>query len=166
MANRQKFAAAQAWLAPLIDFVRDGFKGYSQRSQGFISAKSLLLKNAFVENGSGLYIDPSLAKVSFGSLPLPNNLAVVLTENSVLEFTWDPGEQMWEGALFDQIMMLAYDVQKGMTEMNTTGQFRSSGRDILSLKNSSGKTFHVYAAFTACDRSRQSDSVYLGEFKV
>ena len=45
--NRKKFAAAQAWLAPLVDFVREGFRGYSQRSQGFIAAKSWLLEKRF-----------------------------------------------------------------------------------------------------------------------
>jgi hypothetical protein len=166
MANREKFAAAQKWLSPIIGFVRDGFKGYSERSQGFVSAKSLLLKNAFADNGSGLRIDPSLVQVSYGDLPLPENLAVKLTENSELEFTWDPGEQMRDGAPSDQIMMLAYDVQKMEEKMNTTGQFRSTGKDILSLKAVEGKIFQVYAAFCAADRSRQSNSVYLGEWKV
>jgi hypothetical protein len=166
MANRQKFKLAQAWLHPLLNFVRDGFRGYSQRSQGFVSAKSLLLKNAVVNNGSGLRVDPSLVKVSFGSLPLPENLTVKTTEDRELEFTWNPGSPSWPDSHSDQIMTLAYNVQSGEAEMNTTGQFRSVGRDILSLKKIEGKTFHVYAAFTAGDRSRQSDSVYLGEFKV
>ena len=47
MANRNKFALAQEWLKPLLPFVRIGFRGYSERSEGFVSAKSLLLKNAF-----------------------------------------------------------------------------------------------------------------------
>lgn len=29
--NRKKFAAAQAWLQPVTDFVRVGFKGYNER---------------------------------------------------------------------------------------------------------------------------------------
>jgi hypothetical protein len=33
------------------------------------------------------------------------------------------------------------------------------------MHQSSGRNFHVYAAFNAADRSRQSDSVYLGEWK-
>ena len=41
LLNRKKFAAAQAWLSPILDFVREGFRGYSQRSQGFVAAKVL-----------------------------------------------------------------------------------------------------------------------------
>jgi hypothetical protein len=166
LANRKKFAAAQAWLAPLLDFVRDGFRGFSQRSQGFIAAKSWLLKNAFVTDDSGLRIDPALVKVSSGDLPLPENLSVSLTENGDLKFTWIPGLKLWEGAGVDQIMMLAYDVEKAQAEFTTTGQFRHTGQDILSLKGSIGRNFHVYAAFNAADRNRQSESIYLGEWKL
>ena len=90
LANRKKFAAAQAWLAPLLDFVREGFRGFSQRSQGFIAAKSWLLKNAFVKDGDRLRIDPALVKVSSGDLRNPENIAVSLTETWDLKFTWNP----------------------------------------------------------------------------
>lgn len=166
LANRKKFALAQAWLSPLVEFVREGFKGFSQRSYGFIAAKSWLLKNAFVNDDSGLRIDPALVKVSSGDLPLPENLAVVLTENGDLKFTWDPGLILWDSAGRDQIMLLAYDVEKAEVEFTTTGQFRSTGTDILSLDKTKVKNVHVYAAFSAADRSRQSDSVYLGEWKI
>jgi hypothetical protein len=166
LANRKKFAAAQAWLGPHLDFVREGFRGFSQRSQGFIAAKSWLLKNAFVNDETGFRIDPALVKVSSGDLPLPQNLDVEMTEKGDLKFTWDPGEMKWEGAGVDQIMMLAYDVKNESVSMNTTGQFRRNGSDILSLSGTPGKNFHVYAAFNASDRSRQSESVYLGEWKI
>jgi hypothetical protein len=165
LANRKKFAAAQAWLSPLLDFVREGFRGFSQRSHGFIAAKSWLLKNSFVPDASGLRIDPALVKLSFGNLPLPANLAVNLAETGDLKFTWDPAYK--DGTdRSDQIMMLAYDVEKSHAVFNTTGQLCSTGTDILTLDRTYGKNFHVYAAFNAYDRSRQSDSVYLGEWKI
>ena len=164
LANRKKFAAAQAWLQPLLEFVREGFRGYSQRSHGFIAAKSWLLKNAFVSDESGLVINPALVKVSSGSLPLPENLTVSQMENGDLKFTWDPVYK--DGASNeDQIMMLAYDIEKAITVYTKTGQFRNTGSDTLTLSNTNGKNYHVYAAFNAADRSRQSESVYLGEWK-
>ncbi len=164
-ANRKKFAAAQAWLAPVLDFVREGFRGYSQRAQGFVAAKSWLLKNAFVGDGEELRIDPALVKVSLGDLPLPENLAVGLTESGDLRFTWDPGQKNGPDSV-DQIMMLAYDVGKSEVTYKTTGQFRSAGEDILQITKTNGKNFHLYAAFNAADRSRQSESIYLGEWKI
>jgi hypothetical protein len=164
LLNRKKFALAQAWLSPILDFVREGFRGYSQRSQGFIAAKSWLLKNAVVSDGDGFRIDPSLVRVSFGDLPNPKNIAVTQTETMILTFTWDTA---YDGSgLNDQIMMLAYDVTSNMALYKTTGQFRSTGSDILKLSPNFGNNFQVYAAFNAADRSRQSDSVYLGEWKI
>jgi len=167
LLNRKKFANAQAWLSPLLDFVRVGFRGYSQRSQGFIAAKSLLLKNAMVSNGDGFRIDPSLVKVSSGDLLNPKNIAVAQTETGDLNFTWDPSsDPSGLGDQSDQIMMLAYDVTSNRALYKTTGQFRSTGTDTLRLDPSFGNNFQVYAAFSAADRSQQSDSVYLGEWKI
>ena len=164
LANRKKFAAAQKWLAPLLDFVREGFRGYSQRAEGFVAAKSWLLKNAFVNEGETLRIEPALVKVSSGSLPNPKTLTVGRTSTGNLKFTWDPAND--GSALCDQIMMLAYDVENGRVVYNTTGQFRSTGADTLQLDPGYLNKFHVYAAFNAADRSRQSESIYLGEWKI
>jgi hypothetical protein len=165
MANRKKFAMAQSWLAPLVDFVREGFRNYSPQSYGFVAAKSLLLKNSFVQGASEMSIDPALVKVSFGSLPLADNLTVSKNENGDLAFSWNPDNK--QGAdPSDQIMMLAYDIEKGNVSYTTTGQLRSTGTDVLKLSTANLQNFHVYAAFNAFDRSRQSDSVYLGEWKI
>ena len=168
LANRKKFAAAQAWLQPLLSFVREGFRGYSQRSHGFIAAKSWVLKNSFVKDAQGLLrIDPALVKVSSGTLPLPEDLSVSQMENRDLKFSWNPASK--EGTEKDQIMMLAYDIKLAAAVYTTTGQFRTTGSDTLSLDSltkGNGKNYHIYAAFNAADRSRQSESVYLGEFSI
>ena len=163
LLNRKKFAAAQAWLAPILDFVREGFRGYSKRSQGFVAAKSWLLKNGFTGQGEDLRIDPSLVKVSFGDLPNPADISVAWTETGTLKFTWNPAYVDLRDC--DQVMMLAYDVERAYAFINTTGQLRRTGVDILAIDQTQGKNYHVYAAFNAADRSRQSDSVYLGEWK-
>ena len=67
--NRKKFAAAQAWLKPIIDYVRVGFKGYNERFEGFVAAKSWLMKNALQVIDNEIIIDPALIKISFGDLP-------------------------------------------------------------------------------------------------
>lgn len=48
-ANRKKWTLSQSWLQPITEFVRIGWKGYSQKSERFIAAKSHLMKNAFEE---------------------------------------------------------------------------------------------------------------------
>ena len=161
-ANRNKFAMAHWWLQPVIEFVRWGFKGYSDRMQGFIAAKSYLLKNAFENNGNGWVINPTLVKLSHGDLPLPKNITINKVAPDLLQFSWD-GANVNNGDRCDQAMLLAYDIDDGVAIENTTGQFRSTGADTLQIiPRSPEKTYHVYIAFVAADRSRQSDSVYLG----
>ena len=163
LLNRKKFAMAQAWLAPLVDFVREGFRGYSQRSRGFVAAKSWLLKNSFTGEEEDIRIDPALVKLSWGDLPNPKDIAVALTETGNLKFTWNPGDDVTGQK--DQVMMVAYDIETALVVSIITGQFRSTGSDILQVDRMGNNSFHVYAAFNAADRSRQSDSVYLGEWK-
>ena len=158
-ANRQKFKAAHEWLSPLIEFLRQGFKGYTPTVEGFIAAKSYLLKNAIDAKGK---VDPALAKVSFGSLSNSDNIKVKSTQDGHLQFTWDT-TPVKEGYGRDQIMLLAYDIKNGNAFLTVAGEFRESGSAILEPFFKKGTSCHVYISFVAHDRSRQSDSVYLGE---
>ena len=163
--NRQKFALAQQWLRPLLNFVRIGFKGYTPTWEGFAAAKSYLMKNAMEGSGAESTINPALVKVSFGNLSLSENISVRLTDNNELLFTWDTAYPA-EGSAMDQVMLLAYDIENKQKQYIPAGEFRHRGADTLPLAASKGTTWHIYLAFIAHDRSRQSDSVYLGEIKI
>jgi hypothetical protein len=159
--NRSKFSMAHFWLKPLLKFVREGFRGYTETVEGFNAAKSHLLLNAFEGIAPGIRINPALAAVSFGDLPMSNDIAVAKTAAGQLEFTWDPSA-VEGGHPKDQVMMLAYNVEEAIAYYTTIGQFRRDGADVLHLDPMPGRTYHIYCAFTAADRSRQSNSVYLG----
>ena len=163
--NRSKFADSQFWLKPLLDFVREGFKGYSERVEGFIAAKSYLSKNAFEGEQPNIRINPALVKVSFGSLPLSNDLAVERLGDWQFKFSWDPAN-VDGGDPKDQIMMLAYDIEHKMAWYTTTGQFRNVGSDTLNIPPVKGRTYHLYCAFNGVDRKSQSHSVYMGAISV
>ena len=161
-ANRKKFALSQSWLKPLLKFVRDGFKGYSPPVEGFVAAKSYLLRYAFEGDQPDIRINPALVRVSYGDLPLSNNISVRQSEAGKLQFNWDPA-RVDGGSQRDQVMLLAYDIEHAFAYFTTTGQFRENGVDTLRIGSATGRTYHVYLAFCAADRSRQSNSVYLGE---
>jgi hypothetical protein len=59
-------------------------------------------------------------------------------------------------------MLLAYNDANKEKAIKLTGQFRNSGSDVLALPDRPGSSYHIYLAFTAHDRNRQSHSVYLG----
>ena len=157
---RDKFAMAQYWLRPLLDFVREGFKGYTPTVEGFIAAKSYLMKNAMETTDNGTMIDPAKVQVSYGDLPLPGDISVEKNGNELI-FSWDAEDD--SNYKYDQCMLLAYDVEKKAVSLKLTGQFRYTGSDSLPIYTNKHR-YHVYIAFVAADRSRRSHSVYLGEW--
>lgn len=164
LINRKKWAMAQAWLKPVTKFVREGFKGYTPTVEGFLAAKSYLLKNAIEGTAPDLIINPALVKVSSGELPLPE-IQASLIEYDIVQFTWST-EGITGSSRYDQVMLLAYDIENRFSKTKLTGQLRYTGVDTLELSVVRGQVYHLYAAFVSADRSMQSDSVYLGMTSV
>lgn len=160
LANRDKFAQMQAWLKPLLDFLRLGFKNYAPTYQGFVAAKSYNSKHAFKQNVDKTYfIDPALALVSFGAMALPQTMGMELNGNEIV-FTWS-NEGHYQG--IDQAMVLAYVPKTGEAVYDLAAAKRHTGAAVLPMPhNSAGHEVHVYIAFVAFDQSAQSNSYYLG----
>ena len=165
LINRKKWAMAQAWLKPIKEFVRQGFSGYTPTVEGFLAAKSYLLKNAFEGEAPDLIINPALVKLSSGELLLPENIGVSKLTTETIQFTWNTDNIDYDNR-YDQVMLLAYNVESRYPVFNITGQFRSTGMDTLQLSVYGPGVYHLYLAFVAADRSSQSDSVYLGAISV
>ena len=165
-ANREKFAVAQVWLKPLTPFLRVGFKGYSEKVEGFIAAKSYLLKNSMEPLATGFYVNPEKVLLSYGMLEEPTHTAVSVIDENKLKFTWQPCAGNAPQA-HDQAMLMAYCVEANEACYEIHGAFRYLGKAELVLSpNFKGKAIQVYLAFLAADRKRQSNSVYLGEVMV
>jgi hypothetical protein len=157
---QKKFALAQRWLRAIIPFVKVGFKGYNERFQGFVAAKSYLMKNAIrVEEGE-IIIDPALVRISSGTLAMPEELSVKQEEPAAFRITWKASGSVDR---YDQLMFLAYDIDQLHADGIVYGNARHTGEQLVKVRQ--GRAYHVYAAFIADDRSRQSDSVYLGKFE-
>jgi len=162
LANRKKFSAAHTWLKPLLPLLRIGFHNYSNSVYGYNAAKSYVLKQA-MEHGS---VVPELVKISSGDLMNAPDLSADLTPERKLMFSWNPAYFAGTDGK-DQIMVLAYHPESAMLSYLAHGAFRELGQQILDLPlELAGKPIHVYAAFIAADRSRQSDSTYFGPITV
>lgn len=161
-ANRNKFSNAHAWLKPLLPVLRVGFNGYSETTYGYNAAKSYVLRNT-MENGQVL---PERVKISSGDLPVSPDISVNLTEDHKLQFSWSP-EHVADASGKDQLMVLAYLPEKATAIYEIHGAFRETGAQVLDLvRDFADKVIHVYAAFVAADRSRQSNSIYFGPITV
>jgi hypothetical protein len=165
IANRKKWAMAHAWLKPITDFVREGFKNYTETVEGFIAAKSYLLKNAFEGEAPDIIINPALVKVSSGELPLPQNIKVTQNTNKELQFTWNTDDIEYNNR-YDQVMLLAYDIEGGYAYKRLTGQLRMNGSDTLNVQRGFERTLHLYIAFVSADRLTRSNSLYLGPMYI
>ncbi len=159
-ANRDKFAQMQAWLKPLLDFLRVGFKGYAPTFQGFVAAKSYNSKHAFRQNEDGTsYIDPALALVSFGAITLPQTMSMERKgDEIVIKWSADGNYDA-----IDVAMVLAYIPETGEVEYDMVAAKRHAGTALLPMPyKSEGHEVHVYIAFVAYDHSVKSNSYYLG----
>jgi hypothetical protein len=160
--NRNKFSNAHAWLKPLLPVLRVGFKGCSPTSYGYNAAKSYVLRHT-MENGQVL---PERVKISTGNLPVSPDISVTVSEDRKLQFIWSP-DLIADADAKDQLMVLAYLPEKATAIYEIHGAFRETGMQVLNLVNDfADKIIHVYAAFVAADRSRQSESIYFGPIKV
>lgn len=161
-ANHSRFGMGHLWLQPILEFVRIGFKNYSPTLEGFGAAFSHLLKYSIEGEKENATVNPALVKVSHGDLALSDGLSVVKNAEGNFVFSWDMDIPQHTNVR-DQIMMLAYNPEEGGgIFMELTGQFRSSGNDILLVSTRKRQTYHVYAAFISFDRNRRSHSQYLG----
>lgn len=159
-ANRAKFGQMQAWLKPLLDFLRVGFKGYAPTFQGFVAAKSYNSKHAFVQKEDGTwYIDPALALVSFGTIALPQSMNME-RQNDKIVVTWSTDGHY---DAIDMAMVLAYIPAIGLAECDLAAAKRFEGTASIKIPSDvAGHEVHVYLAFVAYDHSAQSNSYYLG----
>jgi hypothetical protein len=164
--NHSKFGMVQKWMQPITPFVRVGFKDYGTKTGGYKAAVSFALKDAVEGVYPNQYVNPEIVQVSGGDLYVSAAAEVALDESYNLQFTWDTADGD-NGMPQDQVMLLAYCPEQNLFSANNFGAFRSSGADSLTIgQNPDETTYHVYIAFVACDRSRQSNSVYLGTVTV
>ena len=166
LANRWIFGElTQGWIKPISPFLKIGFQGYTPTNQGITAAKSYLYKHALTMDGFNSSIDPSKMLVSYGSLGNPEDVQITLNPQKELVFTWNPATGR-DQSQRDQAMLLAYNIEKESAVMSLGGEFRSTGTEKLELASATPGDFHVYLAFLAQDRSRQSESLYLGTVTV
>lgn len=164
--NRKKFATAQSWLAPLTPFVRAGFKDYQASFQGFVAAKSYLMKNALRLEGTEVKIDASLMKVSYGSMPQPKEVNFHI-EDKKIRIIWDT-TAIESQSPTDQALILAYDPISGNVYGEVYGPNRHIGEYTFEFNTEHlpDNPLYLYIAFISDDRKRKSDSIYLGEVEM
>ena len=166
LLNQAKFKLIQDYLKPVQELLTVGFKGYFTKTGGYRAAIAYTRRHALVADDAGFYIDPALFKISGGDLEQALNPILNHPEQGVLQFSWDTTQNI--GLAADQLLALVYDpIAKEGVSVVYDGALRKSGNFSLQLPlDFSNREVDIYMGFMAADRSRQSDSQYLGRIKL
>lgn len=163
-ACRSRFTKMQTFLAPITFFIRIGFNMESKKRMmtAHNVAKSYNMLNAQEPNGE---IDYSKVCVSFGNL-IGVEAPQVQIEGNKMHFTWVNNSHSDEERVFDQVMLLAYNVKTGEIHSEVGGAKRKAAAQTLVLEDVSiGEAFHTWITFISNDRLDISMSTYCGLYE-
>lgn len=170
-SNTGGFAQVQAFMRPLTEYLRVGYKDYGTKTGGYKAAVSYALHHAVEGDHNHRFVNPEQVRVCGGELHFPQTAEVALEAGNFLRFNWST-ETGDNGHELDQVFMLAYAPAEtkgdsGMHVGQPTGAFRKDGTDGLQLQpQKEAAEYHVYIGFIARDRSCQAHSRYLGMVTV
>lgn len=166
LAQREKFALANAFLRPIRSFVNVGFRMYAVQQTAMNAAMSYTLRNAVKGSSPDFSIDYSKVLVSKGSLELPQNIHLLNNEGEI-GISWNDNSGLANALDTDFAMPLAYNANKMTAVYDMVSSCR--GDEGVSLSYPSdwvGDTVHIYLGFISENGALVSDSAYLGELKV
>lgn len=165
LANRQVTAIVADYLPPLKDFVKVGARAkgrpFGQTPYNVMVADARA--HAILGKYPNQYLDFSRLRITQGTMAPPQDAKVELTEKG-FAFEWNPENIRDEDHYTDQVMVMAYFPELGITRYKTNCEERHKGEYLLPLDGiKNGYTAEIYIGFITDERDRISDSVYLGQ---
>ena len=162
--QRTKFDIVLKFLQPNLEFVKIGYKNYTNKRSQFNSAMSYILNNAITGTSPLDYaIDYPLALLSRGSLAMALNGTFDLATPGQVEFTWDDNSAEQNAKATDKSMLMVFNSDKGQSVFTNAGPDRSTRTGNITIPDSfSGDTLELFIGFISEDGVLVSNSVYLG----
>jgi hypothetical protein len=167
LASYQKMRVVNKFLGAFIEFERTGFtyvtkgKTYSAHN----AATSWQLKNAIAGEYPDFTINYAAARVTEGPMDTHGiNPSATIKDNKLI-FIWTPNFSYAHSN--DNAMLLAYAPALNEAVYKISGAKRDTGMDELNLFANGWKTgveIHIYLSFITEDRTRCTNSMYLGRF--
>lgn len=165
--QRTKFSTVLAFLQPMTDFLKTGFKLYSSGMTQFNAAMSYNLANAVTQNGTDIVIDYPNALVTRGNLTGVVNGNAVSNNPAEVVINWDDNSDSGNALASDKALIVALNTVKGEAIYTIAGPLRSAGTATMILPvEYSGDKIETYLGFISGDGSRVSNSAYLGSVTV
>ncbi len=166
LGQRAKFSLAIGFVNPLAEFLKIGFRNYTDRMSATNYAMSYTLKNAIRGSYPDFSIDYANVLVSKGSLAgALNPIVASLTAGEVI-FNWDDNSDEVNAGATDGAMLLAINPTRNEAVFTNGEATRIDGTQTLTVPTGySGETLECYMAF-ADDRGKVATSKYVGPVVV
>jgi hypothetical protein len=165
LAYRAKFKLLQEWRSNYTDLFAITFKNHTYKHSAQNAAHHF---NVQIITGEypNFSIDRSMILISKGNLPMPSNLEMNLTDNNMLNFTWNGKAESGSKPHDLAAIVVIYD-SDNWYQVDLAAGKRDGGKCNFQLNNSSEySTADVFFTMLSNDRERAADSVYMGRFDL
>ncbi|TKC02935.1 DUF6266 family protein [Pedobacter frigoris] len=163
LANYQKMAVVNAFLKPILPFIKLGFAFAIQGTDHNQHNEAVSYNKRFALQGEypNIEMDYSKALLSKGNLP-PALLPATNKLPNGVEFTWQVPADMTYAELCNRAMLLLYFPESKTALFDLSGARRSERRDFFPLEPEHlAQIIHAYIAFVGDDRLSVSDSTWI-----
>ncbi len=160
---RAAFKAGVAFLAPLNGLIKRGYAEMAKRKNSLAAGLALgyLLKVAIRQEEDGPVVDPALVRLSEGSLPGLYGISVIRYADSIQLTHEVPHSRLLDAD--DQLILCAYQVEKGYAYVNEQVWQRQQGRVNVPIPEGFREDgFHLYLLLSDRKGNKYSRSKYLG----
>jgi hypothetical protein len=163
MTQRSKFALTLAFLKPITNYVRVGFKPYATKQTAFNAAMSYIVANAISGEYPNHTLDFAKVLVSRGSL-FPVENASAEADAGKITISWTDNSGISDALSTDVAMPLVFNPLKVEAVFSTSAAARADGMAEINLPADwAGDNVEVYLGFVSADGKAIANSIYLGE---
>jgi hypothetical protein len=166
-AQREKFKVTMAFLQPLSEFLKTGFKDYAVHMTGINAAMGYNIKNALTGTYPNFAIDYPNALVSKGNLASALNQVAPSTVAGTVKFDWEDNSGEISASTYDKTLLVIYNPSPNQAVTVSELAERADGTQTVPVPDSfSGDLVQCYIAFITVDGQMVSNSAFAGAVTV
>jgi hypothetical protein len=167
LAQRQKFSVTMAFLEPLSEFLKTGFKEFVVHMTGINAAMGYNIKNALTGTYPNYAIDYPNALVSRGNLAGALNQVAASTVEGTVHFTWDDNSGEIGASAYDKTLLVVYNpAQQQAVTVSELAERADDTQTVTVPDSFSGDLVQCYIAFITVDGAMISNSAFAGAVTV
>lgn len=167
LLQREKFAMVARFLLPFRPMLASYFGQPSGGRSKSNLATSYHLREAVLQDSSGLSIHYGKVLLSRGDLQGVTQVAVTALAGNVLRFSWTDNSGQATAKPTDRLMVGVHDAESGFSDFFLAAGTRSQATAEISLPDYyGGMLVHCWLAFASENGKLNSTSLYMGAVEV